>query len=239
MLVLVVDDSQLLRRLVTAAVEKGGHRVATAADGQEALNVLRNLPVDAIVTDILMPGMDGLTFARMVRLDPRTAHVPILVYSTAADRQLVEEAIEAGVQDYLVKPANAQVLAQRLDRLEKQALAASDFHPVAVATHLGHGPDPKAGFRALADLAAEAQEALVPLAEALGSGRTAEARVIATRIHGAAAVLGVDSLAKPAGEVSRYLAQGRLTAAIGRYGEIASVVSRLQRFLQSWPDAEG
>lgn len=238
MLVLVVDDSQLLRRLVTAAVEKSGHRVATAADGEEALNVLKNLPVDAIVTDLLMPGMDGLAFTRMVRLDPRTAHVPILVYSTAADRELVEQAIEAGVQDYLVKPANAQVLAQKLDRLGKQALAASEFHPVAVATHLGYGPDPKAGYRALADLAKEAQEALVPLGEALGSGRAAEARVIATRIHGAAAVLAVDALARPAGELTRCLAEGQLAAAIGRFGEIASAVSRLERFLESRPPTE-
>jgi len=238
MLVLVVDDSQILRRLVTAAVEKGGHRVATAADGNEALNVLKNLPVDAIVTDLLMPGMDGLAFTRMVRLDPRTAHVPILVYSTAAERELVEQAIEAGVQDYLVKPANAQVLAQKLDRLEKQALLSSDFHPVAVATQLGYGPDAKAGCRALAELAREAREALVALGEALAAGAIPEDRVLATQIHGAAGVLAVDSLSRPAAEMTRRLAEGQLAAAIGRYGEVASVVSRLERFLRSCAPSE-
>jgi two-component system cell cycle sensor histidine kinase/response regulator CckA len=79
--VLVVDDLATSREVVRAALDLAGHRVLVAADGPGALTQLSHDHADLVVTDVLMPGMDGYGLVRELRADPATAHIPVLFYT--------------------------------------------------------------------------------------------------------------------------------------------------------------
>ena len=80
--VLVIDDSASIRTLSTMALERGGFAVQQAEDGEAAIELLDGRPFDAIVCDLSMPRMDGLSFLRWLRVHPRYRGVPLLVLST-------------------------------------------------------------------------------------------------------------------------------------------------------------
>jgi CheY-like chemotaxis protein len=82
MRVLVVDDSAPRRRLLVGLFERAGHDVLTAGDGVEGLGVLERETVDAVVSDVKMPKMDGFQFCRALRQDPRWTRLPFIFYST-------------------------------------------------------------------------------------------------------------------------------------------------------------
>lgn len=82
MRILIVDDSSPRRRLLTALFERDGHEAVTANDGEAALALLPNTPVDAVVSDVRMPKMDGFQLCRALRRDPRWAKLPFIFYSS-------------------------------------------------------------------------------------------------------------------------------------------------------------
>ena len=101
--VLVVDDSAMVRELERSILEEAGYRVRTAADGRAALAALADGPADLVVTDVDMPGCDGLELTRAIRADPARAGLPVVVVTSKdadADRR---RAMEAGADARLVK----------------------------------------------------------------------------------------------------------------------------------------
>jgi two-component system response regulator MprA len=113
--VLVVDDEPAVRDAVARALRFEGYSVGVAEDGREALESLALEPVDAVVLDVLMPGLDGLEVCR--RLRAADDHVPILMLTareTVPDRVA---GLDAGADDYLVKPFALQELLARLRAL--------------------------------------------------------------------------------------------------------------------------
>ncbi|MGZ8752185.1 MAG: response regulator transcription factor [Acidimicrobiia bacterium] len=118
--VLVVDDEQAVREAVARALRYEGYTVTTAADGQEALEAQALEPADAIVLDVLMPNLDGLEVCRRLRLGADA--VPILMLTareTVPDRVA---GLDAGADDYLVKPFALQELLARLRALLRRTL---------------------------------------------------------------------------------------------------------------------
>jgi signal transduction histidine kinase len=115
---LIVDDLETNRKLLRVTLEAEGHRILEAADGEEALVVLGHEKVDAVVSDILMPNMDGFAFCRRVREDKSLCDLPILVYTStyksSADEQLAKM---VGANSYLRKPASTQTLIKILQEL--------------------------------------------------------------------------------------------------------------------------
>jgi two-component system, OmpR family, response regulator MprA len=109
--VLVVDDERPLRAALRRGLALEGYRVAEAASGEQAVNQLRNRAVDAVVLDVLMPGIDGLEVCR--RLREAGDRTPVLMLTA---RDAVEDRVaglEAGADDYLVKPfAFAELIAR-------------------------------------------------------------------------------------------------------------------------------
>src|SRR5437899_588901 len=81
MRILVVDDSSPHRRLLTALFGRAGHEVVTAPDGVAALEALEQAPIDAVVSDVRMPKMDGFQLCRAIRQDPRWRRLPFIFYS--------------------------------------------------------------------------------------------------------------------------------------------------------------
>lgn len=116
--ILVVDDALSYRILLRAQLRSLGYEVAEAADGIEALDILSKEPIQAVISDILMPRMDGYRLSQEIRSREATRHLPILVftstYVSAEDQQL---ALRAGADAYLVKPAPLPKLQEAIQQL--------------------------------------------------------------------------------------------------------------------------
>jgi DNA-binding NarL/FixJ family response regulator len=125
MRVLLVDDERLLLASVSRAlrVHRPDWVIDTASDGVEAMRLLRSQPVDILITDIQMPGMDGMALLMQVRRDPDLARLPLILISAEDDRQSVRKGMSSGADDYLTKPFTAEELIlsveSRLRRLEQ------------------------------------------------------------------------------------------------------------------------
>ena len=101
--VLVVDDSPTLRALHRSVLENAGYRVVEAEDGGEALVALQKEPADVVITDIQMPGMDGLTLIRRLREAAEWRRLPIIVVSQYGRKEDLQKAAALGADRYVVK----------------------------------------------------------------------------------------------------------------------------------------
>jgi two-component system, response regulator PdtaR len=105
--VLVAEDETIIRMDLREMLEEEGYEVLEASDGDQALRIARESTPDLVILDIKMPGVDGLTAARHIS-EERIA--PILILTAYSQRELVEEAADAGAMGYLVKPFQKQDL---------------------------------------------------------------------------------------------------------------------------------
>jgi two-component system, chemotaxis family, chemotaxis protein CheY len=113
---LVVDDSATMRRIVLNALKSVGiENAVEAGDGKEALERLDG--VDVVITDWNMPVMGGLELVQRLRAAPETARTPILMITTRSAKDDVIQAVQAGVNTYVVKPFTPQVLKEKLDEV--------------------------------------------------------------------------------------------------------------------------
>ena len=119
--VLVVDDEAHMRRVLEIMLKQLGHRVATAADGAQALTMLQNMKVDLVLTDLRMPVLDGIgLLAAMVE---NAIFVPTIVMTAQGSIATAVEAMKLGAQDYLMRPFDIDVLEMSMQRvLERQRL---------------------------------------------------------------------------------------------------------------------
>lgn len=112
--VLVVDDNEMNRDMLSRRVERQGHLVKLAKDGLEALEVLRAEPIDLVLLDIMMPGMNGYEVLETVKSDPVLQHIPVIMISAVDEIDSVVRCIEMGAEDYLPKPFNPVLLKARI-----------------------------------------------------------------------------------------------------------------------------
>ncbi|MEA5446763.1 response regulator [Gammaproteobacteria bacterium AB-CW1] len=116
--IFLVDDSGTIRLSMRAIVEKAGHNVETANDGQEALERLQSgYRPDVIITDVHMPRMDGLDFIRNARAIPAHSQTPIVVLTTESQQEKKDEARRNGATGWMVKPVSADNLLAVLGRV--------------------------------------------------------------------------------------------------------------------------
>jgi DNA-binding NarL/FixJ family response regulator len=131
MRVLLVDDERLLLLPLTRALGtlRPDWVVETACDGVEAMRLLKSQPVDILITDIQMPGMDGMALLMQVRRDPELARLPLILISAQDDRSSVRMGMFSGADDYLTKPFSPEELIltveSRLKRLDQSTDPAS------------------------------------------------------------------------------------------------------------------
>lgn len=116
MKILSVDDSFVIRRIITDAVSVIGFDVVGAANGQEALDVLEreHTDINLILLDWNMPVMDGYTTLCNIRADERFSGIPVMMVTTEAERENVVRAIQAGANNYLCKPFSPQDLTTKV-----------------------------------------------------------------------------------------------------------------------------
>ena len=115
---LVVDDYLSMRRMVKSVLKDLGYsNVAEADDGSTALPLLCNGEFDFLITDWNMPGMPGLELLKAVRANDRLAKLPVLMVTAEAKREQIVEAVQAGVNGYIIKPFTAEVLKEKLAKI--------------------------------------------------------------------------------------------------------------------------
>lgn len=116
--ILIVDDDVEIRRLVADLLRREGYRVELAGDGSELDDVLRRVPADLVVLDLMLPGEDGLSICRRIRAD---ADTPILMLTAKGDETDRVVGLELGADDYLVKPFGPRELLARIRALLRRA----------------------------------------------------------------------------------------------------------------------
>lgn len=121
--ILVIEDDAAVRSLIVETVEFKGWQALKAADGEEGWELAQREPLDLILCDIQMPKLDGYEVLRNVRENPKTAAVPFVFLTGLGDKPKMRQAMEAGADDYLVKPFTIHELIAAVEaRLQKQAV---------------------------------------------------------------------------------------------------------------------
>lgn len=116
--VLIVDDQLTMRGLTRSALQTLGFSdFADAGDGEEALRSLSQRPAHLIISDYNMPKMDGMALLRAVRAHPPIAKTAFIMLTGRADRELVQQAVQHGVNNYLVKPFTAIDLKGKIEQV--------------------------------------------------------------------------------------------------------------------------
>jgi DNA-binding response OmpR family regulator len=112
--VLIVDDSALQRRVVGDTLREAGYQVDVASNGDEGLGLATAWQPDAVILDVVMPGMSGYQVCRALRQEEATAHVPVIMLTTKGGIEAKVAGFEAGADDYLIKPVDTTELLVRL-----------------------------------------------------------------------------------------------------------------------------
>ncbi|GGZ78586.1 MULTISPECIES: response regulator transcription factor [Streptomyces rochei group] len=121
--VLIIEDDRAVRDGVRLALRRQGHDVAAAATGEEGLELLRSFRPDAVVLDLMLPGMTGLEVCRRIRAHDQ---VPIIMATARGDDTDIVVGLESGADDYVVKPVRARVLDARIRAVLRRAGTTDD-----------------------------------------------------------------------------------------------------------------
>lgn len=122
-LVLVVDDNEMNRDLLSRRLQRQGHTVVMAHNGRQAIKQLQTQPFDLVLLDVMMPEMNGYQVLEHLKADPALRHIPVIMISALDDLESVVRCIQLGAEDYLFKPFNPILLKARIGAcLEKKRL---------------------------------------------------------------------------------------------------------------------
>ncbi len=122
MSVLVVDDAATMRRIVRSLLrELGIKNVREAEDGEMAFEDLKRQKADLVVSDWAMPRMTGIELLRAIRQDENLKETPVLMVTAESKKENIMEAVQAGVNNYIVKPFNSKTLEEKLNKIFKTA----------------------------------------------------------------------------------------------------------------------
>lgn len=116
MIILSVDDSPMIRKVIRSAVETMGHELVEAGDGLEALGILENRykEISLVLCDWNMPRLDGFSLLVKMKEDERFKGIPVTMVTTEVDRLRVIQAIQAGATNYLMKPFSQEGLIAKI-----------------------------------------------------------------------------------------------------------------------------
>lgn len=138
--ILLVDDESDIVRTLQFRLQAAGYEVLTAANGAEALEMMREEPVDLILSDFMMPEMNGIELTRTIKSSPRWFGTKVMLFSCNGDPEFRQRAIELGAVDYLPKTLGATSI---IERIEEQVGAARAQQPssgaAAAARHVEIG----------------------------------------------------------------------------------------------------
>ena len=125
--ILIVDDEEMMRNLLSKILSKEGYQINTAADGYEGLDILRSRAVDLVITDMKMPRMDGYELLKIVKSEFPTAGV--IVMTAYGDAYTVKDALLLGADEYITKPFKSYEISLVVERAYWRILSSRDRHP--------------------------------------------------------------------------------------------------------------
>jgi DNA-binding response OmpR family regulator len=134
--ILLVEDDADIRELVRYNMEREGYKVIAVASAEQAKEALERNSPKLILLDLMLPGMDGFSFCRVLRKDERTARIPVIMVTARVEDADIVAGLEVGADDYVTKPFSARVLIARV----KTALRRREVQPEDVADTLTRGP---------------------------------------------------------------------------------------------------
>lgn len=123
--ILAVDDSKTMREMVGFTLKSAGYDVLEAEDGKAALHALSGQKVDAVITDLNMPNMNGFELIRALRANPAYKFTPILMLTTEGDDSKKQEGRAAGATGWIVKPFSPEKLVEVVKKVCPQSGAAA------------------------------------------------------------------------------------------------------------------
>lgn len=117
-IVLVVDDSPVLRRVMSVTFERNGYEVETAENGEEALSILEDVDIDIIFADIQMPVMDGIEMLSTIRETHSKEEMPVVMLTAVGEEKDREKAFEAGANEILTKPSSSHEIIATIQKIK-------------------------------------------------------------------------------------------------------------------------
>ncbi|AIV38007.1 MULTISPECIES: response regulator transcription factor [Streptomyces] len=132
--VLIIEDDRAVRDGLLLALRRQGHEVAAAATGEDGLEQLRTFRPEAVVLDLMLPGMSGLEVCRRIRAHDQ---LPIIMATARGDDTDIVVGLESGADDYVVKPVRARVLDARIRAVLRRVGSASDDQGTPRTEHHG------------------------------------------------------------------------------------------------------
>ena len=115
--ILVVDDSPMIRRIVGQILSQCGHQVLLAENGQQGYDMAKEHVPDLVVMDIEMPVMDGIEATNRIKFDPKTNHIPVIIFTSLGSEEDIKHAQDAGGQGFLNKPICKEELEAAIDKI--------------------------------------------------------------------------------------------------------------------------
>ena len=124
-LILIVEDDEDIRELVSYHLLKEGYQVASVISGEEALTAAETQTPDLVLLDVMLPGMDGLTVCQRLRSSPKTAEVAIMMLTAKSEEADIVRGLNLGANDYVTKPFSPRVLLARVRAVLRRKQAAT------------------------------------------------------------------------------------------------------------------
>lgn len=118
--ILIIEDTPANLLLTTAILEGAGHLTVSATTAEQGLRIASTEPVEVILMDMRLPGMDGMTATRLLMDDPRTAHIPVIALTASAMKGDEQRMRAGGCSGYVAKPIRYQTLLQAVDEVLAQ-----------------------------------------------------------------------------------------------------------------------
>jgi sigma-B regulation protein RsbU (phosphoserine phosphatase) len=115
--VLIVDDDDLIVEVMEAHLERAGYDTISVFSGEAAIDAVKKRPPDIILLDVTMRGMDGYETTKILKANPKTAKIPVLLVTGYHETRDIKQAIDAGVDDIIFKPVNTPLLMLRIKSL--------------------------------------------------------------------------------------------------------------------------
>ncbi|MCM2272467.1 MAG: response regulator transcription factor [candidate division Zixibacteria bacterium] len=112
--VLIIEDEEDIRELVNYNLSKEGYQTTAVESGEEGFKTAKSKQPNLIVLDLMLPGMDGLEICKLLKADPKTQHIPIVMLTAKGEESDVVTGLELGADDYLTKPFSPKVLVARI-----------------------------------------------------------------------------------------------------------------------------
>jgi two-component system, OmpR family, alkaline phosphatase synthesis response regulator PhoP len=133
--ILVVDDEEDLLELIRYNLRKEGYAVECVSTGELAIHEAKTHPPDLILLDLMLPAVDGLGVCKILKGNPQTQHIPIMMVTAKTEETDVVSGLELGADDYITKPFSPRVLVARIRAVLRRKLKQSLEDPTAIKIH--------------------------------------------------------------------------------------------------------